>query len=129
MYAEFHREKAPIIRIEFTGEKANAENFAEYLQGLKDNYAQQQTIALVFDARRALDLNPLYQLKQAQWLRQNKSLIEKYCRGVAYIIPNDFLRNILVLIFKIQPNPVPFKVFGTLKAGMAWADEQLNRQA
>jgi hypothetical protein len=126
MYAEFHRAKAPLIIIEFTGEKANAKNFDAYLKGLEESYAAKEKIALVFDARRALDLNPRYQLKQAQWLRQNKKLIEGYCQGVAYVIPNSFLRNMLGLIFKVQPSPVPFQVFETFTAGFAWADAQLK---
>jgi hypothetical protein len=126
MYANFNREQTPLITIEFTGEKANAENFATYLSGLEKNYATKQNIALVFDARKALDLNPIYQLKQAQWMKANKTLIEKYCVGVAYVIPNNFLRNVLGLVFKIQPNPVPFKVFKNLNTGVNWAHEQLE---
>lgn len=128
MYAAFHRQKMPKIIVEFTGEKANTQNFAEYLEGLESNYDTKEPIALVFDARKALDLNPVYQIKQAQWMRQNKTLITQYCAGVAYVVPNKILRNILGLVFKIQPNPVPFKVFEELNAGMAWADAQLNAQ-
>jgi hypothetical protein len=114
-----------LIIIEFTGKKANAENFAAYLKGLENSYASKENIALVFDARRTLDLNPLYQMKQAMWLRQNKDIIERYCQGVAYVIPNIFLRNALGLVFKIQPNPVPFEVFQTLDAGLVWANAKL----
>jgi hypothetical protein len=59
------------------------------------------------------------------WLRQNKDIIERYCQGVAYVIPNIFLRNALGLVFKIQPNPVPFEVFQTLDAGLVWANAKL----
>jgi sugar/nucleoside kinase (ribokinase family) len=126
MYAEFHRAKAPLIIIEFTGEKANAQNFDVYLKGLEENYAAKEKIALVFDTRRALDLNPRYQLKQAQWLRQNKKLIEDYCQGVAYVVPNSLMRNMLGLIFKVQPSPVSFQVFETFTAALVWADAQLK---
>jgi hypothetical protein len=128
MYAKFDQTKAPLIIIEFTGEKANAQSFAHYLRSLEENYAREEQIALVFDARKALDLNPLYQMKQAYWLRQNKALIERYCQGVAYVVPNSFLRTMLGLVFKIQPNPVPFKVFENLDAGLVWAESQLEVQ-
>jgi len=126
MYAKFDQTKAPLIIIEFTGEKANAQNFADYLKGLEANYARKESIALVFDARKALDLNPLYQMKQAYWLRQNKDVIERYCQGVAYVVPNSFLRTMLGLVFKIQPSPVPFKVFENLDAGLVWATSRLE---
>jgi hypothetical protein len=32
----------------------------------------------------------------------------------------------LGLIFKIQPNPVPFKVFETMEEGEAWAVDQIS---
>ena len=128
MYAKFDQTQAPVIIIEFTGEKANAQSFAHYLRGLEENYARQESIALVFDARKALDLNPLYQMKQAHWLRQNKELIERYCQGVAYVVPNSFLRTMLGLVFKIQPSPVPFKVFENLDVGLAWAASRLETQ-
>jgi hypothetical protein len=126
MYAKFDQTQAPVIIIEFTGEKANAQSFAHYLRGLEDNYARRESIALVFDARKALDLNPLYQMKQARWLRKNKELIERYCQGVAYVVPNSFLRTMLGLVFKIQPSPVPFKVFESLDVGLAWAASRLE---
>lgn len=126
MYATINREEAPLITIKFTGQKATTATFAAYLKELEKNYESKSAIALVFDARKALDLNPIYQLKQAQWMAQNKTLIKQYCKGVAYVIPQTFLRNVLGLIFKIQPNPVPFKVFKTMAEGESWAKEQLN---
>jgi hypothetical protein len=127
IYAEFHRKDAPLFIVEFTGAKANAQNFAAYLKGLKENYDAKQNIAIVFDARRSLDLNPIYQLKQAVWLQQNKETIERYCKGVAYVVPNIMLRNMLGMVFKIQPNPVPFEVFKSLDAGVDWAKNQLYK--
>jgi hypothetical protein len=126
MYATINREKAPLITITFTGQKATAATFAAYLKELENNYKSKSDIALVFDARKALDLNPIYQLKQAQWMAHNKALIKQYCKGVAYVIPNNFLRNILGLIFRIQPNPVPFKVFETIAEGESWASMQIK---
>lgn len=126
MYAIVNRERTPLITITFTGQKASAATFAAYLQELKRNYDSRTDIALIFDARKALDLNPIYQLKQAQWMAQNKALIKQYCKGVAYVIPQALLRNILGLIFKLQPNPVPFAVFEKIEEGEAWATERMN---
>lgn len=64
-YALFHRAKFPLITVEFTGVKENADNFREYLDGLEANYDLKESFALIFDARQALSLNPKYQLKQA----------------------------------------------------------------
>jgi hypothetical protein len=125
-YAQFHRQDFPLIAIEFTGQKETPENFAAYLQELEANYQAKKELALVFDARQALPLNPTYQAKQARWMYQNQAIIKKYCRGIAYVVPQPFLRKVLQLIFKISPNPVTFKVFKTYQDGLTWAKNQLE---
>ncbi len=127
-YALFHRENFPLVVIEFTGEKATPENFKVYLRELEENYQDQEKIALVFDARSALELNPIYQGKQAAWMQKKRKLIKTYCQGIAYVVPQPFLRKVLQLIFKMSPNPVPFQVFESLDQGLAWAEEQLAPQ-
>jgi hypothetical protein len=120
-YAIFDRSGFPIITIVFTGAKATPENFALYLEELEHNYARQEPIAIIFDARKALPLNPLYQQKQAQWMKQHEPLVKQFCRGIAFVIPNPILRTTLKLIFRIQNNPVPFKVFSTIEEGEEWS--------
>lgn len=125
-YALFHRAQFPLITVEFTGVKENAENFKDYLDGLEVNYHRKESFALIFDARQALSLNPKYQLKQAAWMQKHKALIEQYCLGVAYVVPQNFLRNVLQVIFKITPNPVPFKVFEKMDEGEEWANRLIS---
>lgn len=124
-YALFHRDRFPIITVEFTGEKENAENFKSYLRGLEENYARKEPLVIIFDARQALSLNPIYQGKQAFWMQKNKKLIQNYCRGIAYVVPQPLLRKVLQMIFAISPNPVPFKVFENMEEGETWLKDQL----
>tara|TARA_B100000902_G_C26682845_1_gene608656 strand:+ start:169 stop:570 length:402 start_codon:yes stop_codon:yes gene_type:complete len=125
-YALFHRERFPLIVIEFTGTKETSINFNKYLKGLEENYANKTELALVFDARKSLSINPIYQAKQAAWMQTNKDLIKQYCKGIAYIVPNPILRKMLQLIFKITPNPVPFCVFEGMEQGADWAKQQIS---
>lgn len=124
-YAHFHREQFPLVVIAFTGVKETNENFKTYLHGLEENYSRKEKLALVFDARQALSLNPVYQAKQAAWMQKNKSTIKSYCRGIAYVVPQPFLRQVLQFIFKITPNPVSFRVFEDMQEGIEWAEHQL----
>lgn len=124
-YAEFDRKNFPLITVTFTGAKATPENFEAYLEGLYQNYERQEPFALVFDAGQAPAPDLTYQRKQADWMKTHKSLIKTYCRGVAYVVPGSLLRNVLKLIFAIQRNPVPFKVWSTKAEGIVWAKEQL----
>lgn len=128
-YATFDRSQFPLIVVTFTGEKETPENFEVYLDGLLANYKRKEAFALVFDASDAPPPNLKYQQKQASWMKAHKALIQQYCKGVAYALPGIFLRNILKLIFKIQKNPVPFKVFASKEVGIAWAKAQLANPA
>mgnify|MGYP001348580567 CR=1 FL=1 len=121
MFATFHRDDFPLIEIRFTGEKETDENFQAYLRGLEENYERKERVSLIFDASKALPLNPTYQLKQAKWMKQHEGLIQQYCVGVAYVIPGTLLRNTLKLIFKLQSSPTTFKVFSKHSDARAWA--------
>ncbi len=127
-FATFDRSGFPIIIVTFTGEKENPDNFQHYLDGLLQNYDRKEPFVLVFDATHAPTPNPTYQQKQAKWMKAHEDLIKTYCRGVAYVMPNLLLRNVLKLIFGIQKNPVPFKVFGDLESGINWAEEAMDNK-
>lgn len=120
-YADFDRSNFPLIVVTFTGAKETDENFAVYLDGLHANYDPKKNFSLVFDATKAASPNLKYQQRQAKWMKEHEDLIQTYCLGVAYVMPNIVLRTVLKMIFAIQNNPVPFKVFGELEEGMAWA--------
>lgn len=120
-YASFDRSNFPVITIRFSGAKATPENFAFYLDELERNYERQESIVIIFDAREGLPLNPMYQQKQAQWMKQYEPMIKQFCKGIAFVIPNLLMRNTLKLIFSIHRNPVPFKVFSTMEEGVEWS--------
>ena len=122
IYAHFDRSAFPVILVTFSGAQETDENFAAYLDELLANYDKMQAFSLVFDASNAPNPNLKYQLRQATWMKEHESLIKTYCKGVAYVMPNNFLRIVLKAIFKIQRNPVPFSVFKELDQGRIWAE-------
>lgn len=122
-YAHFDRSTFPLIVVRFSGVRETDENFAAYLDGLYENYNSKKPFALVFDATEAANPNLKYQQRQAKWMKTHEALIKEYCLGVAYVMPNTLLRIALRLIFGIQNNPVPFKVFAKLEDGKNWAEE------
>lgn len=124
-YARFNRATFPIITVTFTGAKATPENFQVYLDGLLENYTKKEPFALIFDANAAAMPTAYYQKWQAKWLKDNEKLIQTYCKGVAYVIPNPILRSILKIMILIQRHPVAFKVFGSMEEGQKWANIRL----
>lgn len=125
-YAEFDRSDYPLINITFTGEKPTDENFQAYLEGSYQNYEHREPIALVFDATNAAIPGLRYQKQQADWMREHDELIRTYCLGIAYVVPNPLIRQVMRAIFKLQQNATAFKVFAEREAGVAWAQERLG---
>ena len=128
-YATVDRSAFPLVVVTFTGAAATPENFQAYLEDLEKNYKPRAPFALVFDASQASIPGLHYQKKQAAWMKSHEELIRAYCRGVAYVLSNALLRPVLSLIFKLQAQPVPFRVWPDRAAGIAWAESRLEEKA
>lgn len=125
-YAIVDESSFPLVNIRFTGNKSTEENFQAYLNQVKACYRKQETLSLIFDASTASVPSFSHQKMQAQWLKENESLMKSYCVGTAYIIPSPLIRAILKMIFSLQKQPVPYKIFETKAEGLTWAKERLN---
>lgn len=110
-YAIIDESDFPLVNIRFTGNKSTDQNFQKYLDDTKACYRFGDKIAIIFDASQASIPGFAHQKMQANWLKENESLMKNFCVGTAYVIPNTAIRAILRMIFSIQKQPVPFKVF------------------
>ena len=125
-YAEIDSSKFPIIKVVFSGEAANDENFPHYLNEVKQCYSSKQPLAIIFDASKAVMPGIKYQKMQAQWLKENERLMKNYCKGTAYVIPNRIIRNVLSAIFAFQKQPVPYQVCRSNAEADKWVKSQLG---
>ncbi|ERM80867.1 hypothetical protein P872_11160 [Rhodonellum psychrophilum GCM71 = DSM 17998] len=119
-YAIIDESSFPIVRIRFTGNKSNDQNFQSYLDQTKACYRFGKRLALIFDASNAGIPSMSHQKMQANWLKENKELMQDYCVGTAYVIPNVAIRAILKMIFSFQKQPVPYQVFENEEEAEAW---------
>jgi hypothetical protein len=125
-YAAFDRSDFPLVVIRFTGEKSTDENFKAYLDEMSELYRATENVAIVFDAREANLPDLGHQRMQANWLRENKGVLEERCKGTAYVITKVAVRTVLRMIFTLYRQPVPYKVFGNMKEARAWAKNRLQ---
>ena len=121
-YAIVDESTFPIVRITFTGSKSTDQNFQTYLDQTKASYRHEKKLAIIFDASNASIPALSHQKMQANWLKENKHLIQDYCLGTAYVIPNTAIRGILKMIFSFQKQPVPYKIFETYAEAAAWVN-------
>lgn len=119
-YAIIDESSFPIVRIGFTGNKRTDENFQTYLDQTKACYRNEKRLSIIFDASKASIPSLSQQKMQASWLRENKDLMQHYCAGTAYIIPNAAIRAILKMIFSLQKQPVPYRIFETSEEAEDW---------
>ncbi|MEM6643584.1 MAG: STAS/SEC14 domain-containing protein [Bacteroidota bacterium] len=122
-YATFDRTHFPFIKITITGTSATEENFKAYLSDLSKNYAEKERIKILFDASKATFPGFKFQKMQSDWIKENEHLMKNYCAGTAYVIPNAIIRTALNLIFKLQPQPVPYKVVSNQDDANIWLQQ------
>lgn len=125
-YAEISREAFPLVTVTFTGEKATAENFGNYLYGLFLNYERQESFAIVFDFEKGDVLNKKLQKEQAEWIQSHERIIKKYCKGVAYVAPSLVTRSLLRVMLSFQESVVPYQIFSKMEDGKNWAKTIIN---
>lgn len=121
-YAIVDSSQKPIITVTFTGEKSTDENFQQYLDDLEDCYDDRKTLAIIFDASKSVIPKSSLQKKQALWISQHWKMIQTYCKGTAYVIPNMAIRTVLKIIFSSQNQPVPYKVFSNIEEAENWIE-------
>lgn len=121
-YAIIDESTFPLVRITFTGSKSTDQNFQTYLDQTKVCYRHEKKLAIIFDASNASIPALSHQKMQANWLKENKNLMQDYCLGTAYVIPNAAIRGILKLIFSFQTQPVPYEIFETYVEAEAWVN-------
>lgn len=119
-YAIVDSAKMPIVTVTFTGENSTDENFQQYLDDLENSYEDRKSITIIFEASQAVIPKLSHQKKQALWISKHWKMIQTYCRGTAYVIPNMAIRAVLKMIFSFQNQPAPYKVFSTLEEAENW---------
>ncbi|HET8861392.1 STAS/SEC14 domain-containing protein [Marivirga sp.] len=126
-YALIDSSNMPFITVTFTGEKSTDENFQKYLEDLENCYEKRETITLIFNATNAVIPKLSLQKKQALWISQHWKMIQTYCKGTAYVIPNMAIRAVLKTIFSFQNQPTPYKIYSTTEEAENWTQEIINK--
>ncbi len=126
-YAIVDSDKMPIVTVTFTGAHSTDENFQQYLDDLEGCYEDRKALAIIFDASNAIIPKLSLQRKQAYWISQHWKMIQTYCKGTAYVIPNMTIRTVLKMIFSFQNQPVPYKIFSNIEEAEIWINDLISK--
>jgi hypothetical protein len=119
-YAIIDSSQKPVVSVTFTGERGSDENFQQYLEDLESCYVERKSIAIIFNASEAVIPKLTHQKKQALWISIHWKLIQTYCKGTAYVIPNRAIRAVLKMIFNLQHQPAPYQIFSNISEAESW---------
>ncbi len=126
LYATVDESEFPIVTIKFTGNKSTDENFSRYLADMKATYRHEKRFAIVFDATNAVFPALKHQKMQANWIKDNDRMINTFCAGTAYVIPQAIMRTVLKTILGFQNQSAPFTVVKTTDEARAWSRTNLE---
>jgi hypothetical protein len=127
IYATIDRSSHPIIQVKFHDVSSNDHNFQQYLDEMNACYDPKEKIVVVFDASTAAVPKLKHQRLQATWLEENKTMMQDYCLGTAYVIPNAGIRAVLRMIFTFQKQPVAYEIFDDHEKALEWASSKINK--
>lgn len=67
-------------------------------------------------------------LRQAQWIKDNRSQLEQLCVGFAVVFTSPVIRFLLGTLALTQPFPMPWKTFSQAREGEEWVVTLLQRR-
>lgn len=112
-YATFEAIHNNILLVKFNSRPSKGD-FDKYLAELKRWYSEvEESMIVIFDARKARYVSSNLRHKQAQWIKENKSLIREKLILVIYVIDNPVIKFVLEAIFLLHKSPVPFEIVKT----------------
>lgn len=127
-YAIVNRKMFPIVTVTFTGEKATAENFRQYLYELFLSYNERKPFSIIYSATNKFTFpipSNKFQQEQIDWMESHEKLIKKYCHSVVYVTSSIVTKTFLKIFLYFQEHPVQYKVVDSIQDGKNWIKEQL----
>lgn len=124
-YAIFDYSELPLIRIDFTGEKATDDNFADYLEETAAISLKAERYISIMDTSKASYLTAKYRISQGKYLEKNKERIAKKAIAAIFIAPSFLHRTVLKAIFIVKSYPSPVFIVTSKEEARQKVDELL----
>lgn len=124
-YAIFDYSELPLIRIDFTGEKATDDNFADYLEETAAISLKAERYISIMDTSKASYLTAKYRISQGKYLEKNKERIAKKAIAAIFIAPSFLHRTVLKAIFIVKSYPSPVFIVASKEEARQKVDELL----
>lgn len=125
-YASIQMHTDNIVVVTFADFDPTEEQFERYLSGMLSIYEDKQDLIFLLDGTKAKYLSSKYRIRQGQWLKENKELIQRKCLKHIYVINNAIVKFILHGIFLVQKPYVDYSIETSLEEALSNAQQCLE---
>lgn len=129
MAIQVDRSEPNVIKVRFPVEGVTDEELAAYIADSEASLRQRAEPFVIVVETGGARLSVVQRKMQSDFMLRVAPIIERHCRGYAFVVRGTIPRGILTAIMWRAPPPCPWKVFGDLPAATAWAREQLRAAA
>ena len=105
---------------------ATPEEFDAYLEDVRRIRSRGPNV-LILDGRKSGMLPARIRRRQAEWLDENRAMLERNSRGTVFVLESSVLRGALTAILWLAPIPGEWAVLRSLEEAERWADERLAK--
>jgi hypothetical protein len=122
---EIDRSQALLVVVRFNAGPTDDE-FRQYLADYTAVLQSEPRLGAVFVTTPSMPMTPPRHVRlQAQFMKDQRSLIEQRVVGLAFSLPSPLMRGVLRGVLMLQPMPCQHTVVGSEAEGVAWVKARL----
>jgi len=126
-YFSANVDKFPTVLITFTGTNATDEEFEEYINCLATMYIQKEVFVILSDSRKGNYMKSKHRIDLGNWTKKNEDMIQKQCKGVAFVMSSVIIKTMLKGIFMVQAPPYKYLIVDDIEKAEEWLAKQLEK--
>ena len=107
MFAEFDKSEFPIVKVNFSESIKNREDFDNFLQEWLILYENRENFTFIFNTVKVGFVNPKYCVLMSLFIKELKKKNIQYLQKSDIYVSNNFVMNLLDLIFNLQKPVAP----------------------
>lgn len=118
----------PLVRIEFTRNPENMEEFGRFLQDCRDCYSKKEKFVLFVDPSGLSVLSPKYIYGIVNFMNEMEPLTKTYMYELAMLVQSTLVRQIIQCIEKLKNPTIPWYILSDTFEYEEWISNLQERQ-
>lgn len=111
MFAEFDRNRFPLVKVTLNNTPESKEDFQSFLDQWNELYENQRDFYFLFDTRNVGLPHIKYSIRMAQFIKELRNRPHQYLQQSIILINNNKIKWMLDFIFTLQPPVAPVYIY------------------